>query len=138
MQFYDTAAISQLQKFSDLTPDGSQLLNDLKSGAMRCVNGAVYTVTSDLQQILHSMIPVAIAAIKDSGDLPHDWLDFVAEFAPMLAEQGDTIMFPNPKKDKGEWQLSVKKLAVCVACLSFYPGGLRFCGVLYRSSFDNG
>lgn len=102
---------------------------------VRMIEGRL--VSNHLGSLINDLVSRSIPVIRQSGQLPHDWETFAADFGAVISEKGDILQYPD-KKNFTEWQSILKRAAVAIACMSFYPGGIKFCGVHHESSFDNG
>lgn len=95
-----------------------------------------FSVFHDLAELLSELVPAAIATIEASGGMPSNWETFVKDFGPSISERGDQLIYPK-HKDHVEWNIFLGKTVVAIAGLSFYPGGIRFCGWHYTSHFGD-
>ena len=75
---------------------------------------------------LDAAVPLWVVHIQKEA---WDWDRVLAEArkaGQVVAEKGDIIQYRS--KQKGETAVAFNELAKGLACMSFVPGGVRFCG----------
>lgn len=76
-----------------------------------------------------------IQALIECGKLPDNWHQVCTEFADVLCERADVMLYPS-KKTLAEAARILDGLVEALAILAFVKGGVELFGYRFEASFD--
>lgn len=85
-----------------------------------------------LMGMLEVAVPFWVVRWRERGP-QSNWRERAQELSQVVAEKGDVLQY---RSKKGESANAFNALAEAVALLSFVPGGVRFNGLRWTSTWD--